>query len=114
MYTTFNPVRYDGQGNQIAGECFQQIQICPYFLTWALPLMQSNLNIVALPKTLRKKLTAGLAQRLLTATKYTPIDGLSLFDKVMLHAVYGTSSGTLVRVVDRGIVGTRYYLECCD
>lgn len=76
--------------------------------------MQSNLNTVALLKTLRKKLTAGLAQKLLTATKYTPIDGLSLFDKVMLHAVCGTSSGTLVRAVDRGIVDTHYYLDCCD
>jgi hypothetical protein len=113
MYTTFNPVRRDGQGNQIAGESFQQIQICPFFLLWALPL-QTNLNTLLLPKILWKKMTIGLAQKLLTATKFTPIDAVSLFDKVMLHEVCATSSGALVRVVDRGVVDSRYYVECYD
>jgi hypothetical protein len=91
MYTTWNPIRRDGQGNIIAGESFHQIQICPFFLLWALPL-GTNLNTVLLPKILWKKMTIGLAKQVLTKTKYTPIDAVSLFDKVLLHEASRHSS----------------------
>lgn len=95
MYTLFNPERRDGDGNIAAGESFQQIQICPFFLLWALPL-KTNLNTVLLPKILWRKMTIGLVQKLVTATKFTPIDAVSLFDKVLLHEVFDTSSGSLL------------------
>ncbi len=91
MYTTWNPERRDGEGNIVSGESFHQIQICPFFLLWALPL-GTNLNTVLLPKILWKKMSIGLAQQILTKTKYTPIDGLSLFDKVILHEVCSLNS----------------------
>jgi hypothetical protein len=91
MYATWNPEGQDGKGNTISGESFHQIQICQFFLLWALPL-GSDLNTVLLPKILWKKITIGLAQQILTKSKYTPTDGVSLFDKVMLHEVSSLNS----------------------
>lgn len=62
-----------------------QIQICPTFLTWAMPA--PNRWTVLLSPSYWTKITVELAKRLKTATSYTPIDALSLFDKVMVHEV---------------------------
>ena len=88
MYTIWNSVRRDAQGNIIAGESFHQIQICPFFLLWALPL-RSHLNTVLLPRILWWKMTFALVRKIRRESRYTPIDGVSLIDKVLLHEVNG-------------------------
>jgi len=95
MYTVHNPLRTDGNGNTIAGESFWQIQICPFFLQYALSPAK-NLNTVLLPKILWRQFTVGLGKLIAEHTVYTPIDGLSLFDKIMLHEASGYSTQTEV------------------
>ena len=64
---------------------FVQIQICPPFLTWALPA--ANSWTVLLDPSYWLKLTLGLAKQITSLTSYTPIDGVSIFDVTMLHEV---------------------------
>lgn len=63
---------------------FMQIQICPYFLAWALPT--SNKWTVVLTADYWKSITVSLVE-VLSRFKFAPVDAFSLFDKVMLHEV---------------------------
>lgn len=58
---------------------FLQIQICPTFLTWALPVR--NKWTAALSASFWKKLGVAGARQL----KYAQIDVYSLFEKILLH-----------------------------
>jgi len=88
MYTVHSD-GYESNGGII--NSFWQIQICPFFLDWALPKpTRQLLNTVATGTTYKRlwrdvtvKLTLNLAAR----WKYTPIDAVSGFDKVLLHEV---------------------------
>jgi hypothetical protein len=64
---------------------FLQIQICPTFLTWALPA--ANPWTVTLSSTYWIKLFVGLVKQIAIATLFTPIDGFSLVDKMLVHEV---------------------------
>ncbi|KAH8585658.1 hypothetical protein B0O99DRAFT_126186 [Bisporella sp. PMI_857] len=84
MYTNHVEQRLDASG-ALVGDSFWQIQICPFFLQWALPRPRKSWYTRAISRTFWKTWTVVLAEKIVTFTRYTPIDGASLFDKVMLH-----------------------------
>lgn len=89
MYTVFAKgyLRNGGTVNS-----FWQIQICPFFLDWALPKETKELLSTVATGTQYRRIwrdvTIRLALKLGSKWKYTPIDAVSLFDKVLLHEVY--------------------------
>lgn len=70
-----------------------QIQVCPLFLSYAMPATY-KFTTALLSGQFYSKVVANPIAELVAATKFTPIDAASLFDKVMLHEVCRTAEQT--------------------
>lgn len=68
------------------------IQMCPWFLEYAKEKQWRTGESI---KNVRAKLAVKGADQWITNRKYTPVDLLSLWDKVMLHEMAHTRAGGL-------------------
>jgi hypothetical protein len=71
---------------------FAQIQICPWFLNYALRQADNKVFQTAIDNNLLGKLIQSLKASFFKG-RFTPIDAVAAFEKVLLHEITHTQAG---------------------